>query len=119
MQELATSCLSGDNSPSGINKRSSGIEDGDRNGPRNIGAPTAQPFGEAASPRTFYRTLVTVKTFNCILYVMCIIYIIYFTCIIYIKVKVKVKWSRYRPGVARRVDRGIALLFHDRDTRRG
>ena len=33
--------------------------------------------------------------------------------------KVKVKWSRYRPGVARRVGRGIALLFHDRDTRRG
>ena len=30
----------------------------------------------------------------------------------------KVKWSRYRPGVAR-VGRGIALLFHDRGTRRG
>ena len=30
-----------------------------------------------------------------------------------------VKWSRYRPGVAQRVGRGIALLFHDRDTRRG
>ena len=28
----------------------------------------------------------------------------------------KVKWSRYRPGVAQRVGRGIALLFHDRDT---
>jgi len=26
---------------------------------------------------------------------------------------------RYRPGVAQRVDRGIALLFHDRGTRRG
>ena len=35
------------------------------------------------------------------------------------KVKVKVKWSRYRPGVAQRVGRGIALLFHDRGTRRG
>ena len=34
-------------------------------------------------------------------------------------VKVKVKWSRYRPGVAQRVGRGIALLFHDRGTRRG
>ena len=33
--------------------------------------------------------------------------------------KVKVKYSRYRPGVAQRVDRGIALLFHDRGTRRG
>ena len=33
--------------------------------------------------------------------------------------KVKVKWSHYRPGVAQRVGRGIALLFHDRGTRRG
>ena len=35
-----------------------------------------------------------------------------------INIKVKVKWSRYRPGVAQRVGRGLALLFHDRDTRR-
>ena len=34
-------------------------------------------------------------------------------------IKVKVKWSRYRPGVALRVGRGIALLFHYRGTRRG
>jgi len=34
------------------------------------------------------------------------------------KVK-KVKWSRYRPGVAQMVGRGIALLFHDVGTRRG
>jgi hypothetical protein len=33
--------------------------------------------------------------------------------------KVKVKWSRYRPGVAQRVGRDIALLFHDRGIRRG
>jgi len=33
--------------------------------------------------------------------------------------KVKVKRSRYRPGVAQRVCRGIAVLFHDRGTRRG
>ena len=33
--------------------------------------------------------------------------------------KKNVKWSRYRPGVAQRVGRGIALLFHDRGTRRG
>jgi hypothetical protein len=33
--------------------------------------------------------------------------------------KVKVKWSRYRPGVAQRVGRVIALLFHDRGTGRG
>jgi len=32
---------------------------------------------------------------------------------------VKVKDSRYRPGVAQRVGRGIALLFHDCGTRRG
>ena len=31
----------------------------------------------------------------------------------------KVKWSRYRPGVAQRVGRGIALVFHDRGSRRG
>ena len=31
----------------------------------------------------------------------------------------KVKWYRYRPGVAQRMSRGIALLIHDRSTRRG
>jgi len=31
----------------------------------------------------------------------------------------KVKFSHYRPGVAQRVGRGIALLFHDRGTRIG
>ena len=36
-----------------------------------------------------------------------------------LEVKVKVKWSRYRPGVAQMVGRGIALPFHDRGTRRG
>ena len=35
------------------------------------------------------------------------------------KVKVKVKCSRYRPGVAQRVGGGIALLFHDHGTGRG
>ena len=34
-------------------------------------------------------------------------------------IKVKVKFSRYRPGVAQSVGRGIALLFHDRGTKRG
>ena len=34
-------------------------------------------------------------------------------------IQIKVKWSRYRLGVAQRVGRGIALLFHDRGTRRG
>jgi len=32
--------------------------------------------------------------------------------------KVNIKWCRYRPGVAQRVGRGIALFFHDRGTRR-
>jgi len=36
-----------------------------------------------------------------------------------VQVKVNVKLSRYRPGVAQRVGRGIAVLFHDRGTRRG
>ena len=30
-----------------------------------------------------------------------------------------IKWSRYRPGLAQRVGRGIALLFHERGNRRG
>ena len=34
------------------------------------------------------------------------------------RVKKKVQ-VRYRPGVAQRVGRGVALLFHDRGTRRG
>jgi len=37
----------------------------------------------------------------------------------YLKEMVKVKRSCYRPGVAQTVGRGIALLFHDRGTRRG
>jgi len=39
--------------------------------------------------------------------------------IVYYLVKVKVKCSCYRPSVAQRVGRGIALLFHDHGTRRG
>jgi len=34
-------------------------------------------------------------------------------------IKVKVKVSLYRAGVAQRVGRGIAVLFHDRGTRKG
>jgi len=34
-------------------------------------------------------------------------------------IKVKVKCSRYRPGVAQRVGRGTAVLFLDHGTRRG
>ena len=36
-----------------------------------------------------------------------------------LNIKVKVKCSRYRPGVAQKVGRGIALVFYDRGTRRG
>ena len=32
---------------------------------------------------------------------------------------IKVKCSGYRPGVAQRVGRGIALFFYDRGTRKG
>jgi len=32
---------------------------------------------------------------------------------------IKVKFSRYRPGVAHRVGRGMALLLQDRSTRWG
>jgi hypothetical protein len=39
--------------------------------------------------------------------------------LIYYTQKVKEKGSRYRPVEAHRVGRGIALLFHDRGTRRG
>ena len=40
------------------------------------------------------------------------------TCFCIICKKVKVKHSRYRPGVAQRAGRGIALLIHDRGTGR-
>ena len=35
-----------------------------------------------------------------------------------VELYIKVKWSRYRPSVAQRVGRGIALLFLHRGTRR-
>jgi len=35
------------------------------------------------------------------------------------KIFIKVKFSRHWPGVAQRVGRVLALLFHDRGTRRG
>ena len=50
----------------------------------------------------------------------CIIIFLFFTgqYEYHITVK-KVKGSRYRPGVAQRVGRVIAVLFHDCGTRRG
>jgi len=38
---------------------------------------------------------------------------------IYIYIGIKLKWSRFRPGVAQRIGRGLSLLFHDRGTRIG
>ena len=35
----------------------------------------------------------------------------------FVMIKKKLKWSRYRPCVAQRMGRAIALLFHDRGTR--
>ena len=43
----------------------------------------------------------------------------FFVALPFLFVSKQVKCSRYRPGVAQRVGRGIALLFHDRGTRRG
>ena len=39
-----------------------------------------------------------------------------FNFVSYIFLLLMLKWSRYRPGVAQSVGRGIALLFHDRGT---
>ena len=39
--------------------------------------------------------------------------------IFHLILNIKVKCSRYRAGVVQRVGRGIALVFHDRGTRRG
>ena len=50
------------------------------------------------------------------LYLWVYVHICTYSCIY---IKVKVKWSRYRPGVSQRVGRGIALLFYDRGTRKG
>jgi len=43
----------------------------------------------------------------------------FWTVKIYIYIYIKVKWSRYGPGVAQSVGRGIALLFRDHGNRRG
>jgi hypothetical protein len=40
-------------------------------------------------------------------------------CSVIYYIKVKVKQSRYRPELAQRVDRGIALPFRDLSARRG
>jgi len=50
---------------------------------------------------------------------VCVCVCVYIYIYIYTYIHIKVKWSRYRPGLAQRMGRGIALLFHDRGTRRG
>ena len=47
------------------------------------------------------------------------LHFLYLSCWYFDCNKKKVKCSRYRSGVAQRVGKGIALLFHDRGTRRG
>jgi len=42
-----------------------------------------------------------------------------YLCLSLSPIYIKVMWSRYRPGMAQRMGRGIALLFHYRGTRRG
>jgi len=41
------------------------------------------------------------------------------TCTFKVNNFIGLKWFRYWPDLAQRVGRGIALLFHDRSTRRG
>ena len=45
--------------------------------------------------------------------------VIFILVLIKIYIYMNVKWYCYRSGLAQRVGRGIALLFHDRDTRKG
>ena len=47
------------------------------------------------------------------------LYLLSYRAHLFINKRKNVKWSRYRPAVAQRVGRCIALLFHDRGTRRG
>jgi len=70
---------------------------------------------------TFYYTNITwcfkiLSDWYIRIYIYIYIYIYIHT---YIHTHIKVKWSRYRPVVAQKVGRGIALLFDDRGTRRG
>ena len=50
---------------------------------------------------------------------VCLLTPSFLQCTFVILILKKVKWSRYRLGVAQRVGRDIALLFHDRGSRRG
>jgi len=65
----------------------------------------AQPFSSTLSQLTLFCVYLRIATLPCVT--------------IIIHWAVKVKWSRYRPGVGQSLGRGIALLFHERDTRRG
>jgi len=63
-------------------------------------------------PETYGPTYVRINEWTYVCMYICL-----YVCM-YVWMNVKVKWSPYRPGVAQRVGRGIALLFHDCDTRR-
>ena len=64
------------------------------------GSRPERPNSKISCSRATANTYISLNVLNCI-------------------VKKQVKCSRYRPGVAQTVGRGIALLFHDRGTRRG
>jgi len=77
----------------------------------------------ARVPSHFKSSLIIVRTSMNIRWKSTSTFFVFFkglVCFIYRYIKKgKVKCFRYRPGVARRVGRGIALLLHDRGTRRG
>ena len=74
-------------------------------------------------PQWFFLFLYTYCTF--ILFIVCMYQYIYqitlktFPHASVILHHLQIKWFRYRPVVGQRVGTGIALLFHDRGTRRG
>jgi len=80
-------------------------------------SPSTLSLGGAIYPHP--RTLLMVRVGNTVPISTCTC-----TCVLQVPacishVTVKVKFSRYRPGVARRMGRGIVLFFRDRGTRRG
>jgi len=64
----------------------------------------------------FVRTRLSVTVY---VHCLCCLFILSCSPYIYIYIYIYIKWCRYRPGVAQRVGRGIALLFHDCGTGRG
>ena len=69
--------------------------------------------------RRHYQNFTLLTAYRAVCVCVCVCVCVYIYIYIYIYIYKGVKWSRYRPGVAQRVGRDIALLFHDRGTRRG